>query len=158
MRLLLDMGLRCGEVEALTVDNVDMQRATLTFYRSKVKLEQTHNIPADLFEALQKYETPESGALIVGTPTLNNSLFPTVADSLSYIKGLKRQNLLGSAFGSHGWSGEGAKLASAMLQEMNVQLVGEPLASQYAPDAGLLDTCRQLGVDISAKLKDHVVG
>ncbi len=67
LRLLLDMGLRCGEVRDLTVDNVNLERATLTFYRSKVKLEQTHNIPADLFEALQRYDLPEAGALVLGS-------------------------------------------------------------------------------------------
>ena len=49
----------------------------------------------------------DAGALVVGSPTLNNGVFPTVADVLTYIKGLKPRNLFGAAFGSYGWSGEG---------------------------------------------------
>lgn len=47
-------------------------------------------------------ELLDAGALVVGSPTLNNHLFPTVADVLTYLRGLKRLNLVGAAFGSYG--------------------------------------------------------
>jgi flavorubredoxin len=34
-------------------------------------------------------EVLDAGAVVVGSPTLNNNLFPTVADLLTYMKGLK---------------------------------------------------------------------
>ncbi|MHC4200556.1 MAG: flavodoxin domain-containing protein, partial [Planctomycetota bacterium] len=48
----------------------------------------------------------DAGALLVGSPTMNNQMFPTVADCLTYLKGLKPKHLVGAAFGSYGWSGE----------------------------------------------------
>jgi integrase len=40
--LLLGLGLRCGEVSGLQVEDVDLDAGTITFYRRKVDLVQTH--------------------------------------------------------------------------------------------------------------------
>ncbi len=91
-------------------------------------------------------EVLDAGGLAVGTPTINGSLFPTVADTLSYLKGLKPAGLMGVAFGSHGWSGEGAKIAHATLKEMSADLVREtPFAVTYVPDATALAEAKRLG-------------
>ncbi len=55
-------------------------------------------------------EVLDAGAVIVGSPTLNNGLFPTVSDFLTYMKGLRPKNKIGAAFGSYGWSGEAVNL------------------------------------------------
>jgi flavorubredoxin len=55
-------------------------------------------------------EVLDAAAVVVGSPTLNNQLFPTVSDFLVYMKGLKPLNKIGAAFGSYGWSGEAVKL------------------------------------------------
>ncbi len=102
-------------------------------------------------------EVLDAGALIVGTPTLNSTMFPTVADALTYIKGLKPQNMLGATFGSYGWSGEGAKEAHAILSEqMGLEMVDEPLRVKYVPNADCLGQCRQLGTKIAKQLKAKV--
>ena len=54
-------------------------------------------------------EILDAGAVLVGSPTINNNIFPTVADTLTYLKGLKPQNMTGAVFGSYGWSGEAVK-------------------------------------------------
>jgi integrase len=41
---MLDLGLRVGEVAALTVDCFDLGAETLTFYRPKVDRQQTHEL------------------------------------------------------------------------------------------------------------------
>ncbi|MCU0821613.1 MAG: FprA family A-type flavoprotein, partial [Spirochaetes bacterium] len=51
-------------------------------------------------------EVLDAGAVVAGSPTLNNGLFPTVADVLTYIKGLRPKNKIAASFGSYGWSGE----------------------------------------------------
>jgi integrase len=55
MCLLLDLGLRCGEVALLTVDTVNFSEKIITFYRPKVDKTQTHNLTPDLFKALKAY-------------------------------------------------------------------------------------------------------
>ena len=98
-------------------------------------------------------EVLDAGALIVGSPSLNGGMFPTVADLLTYLKGLKPRNLIGAAFGSYGWSGGAVEQVEAALREMNTELVGEAVAAKYVPDADALNRCRALGVQIAEKLK-----
>ncbi len=97
-------------------------------------------------------EMLDAGALIVGSPTINNNIFPTVADVLTYLKGLKPRNLLGAVFGSYGWSGEAVKQLASMLAQMNVQLVGEAVSAMYVPDAEALEACFCLGAAVAGRL------
>ncbi len=93
-----------------------------------------------------------AGALVVGSPTLNNGLFPTVADMLSYVRGLKPRNLIGAAFGSYGWSGEAVGEIAEALREMKVEVVGEGIKVTYVPDAEDLSRCFALGREIAGRL------
>lgn len=101
-------------------------------------------------------ELLDAGALIVGSPTLNNNLFPTVADVLSYLKGLKRPGLIGAAFGSYGWGGEAVKLVESALQEMKVELVAESVKIKYVPDQEALQKCFNLGVQVGEELRRRI--
>jgi integrase len=55
MCLLLDHGLRCGEIAALILKNVNLIEETLTFYREKVDMEQVHLFTKDTRIALRRY-------------------------------------------------------------------------------------------------------
>lgn len=98
-------------------------------------------------------EVLDAGAVIVGSPTLNNGLFPTVSDFLTYMKGLKPQNKIGAAFGSYGWSGEAAGLVARELESMQFDMAQEHLRVQYVPDSDALATCLALGQNVAQKLK-----
>ncbi len=99
------------------------------------------------------YEMLVAGAMVLGGPTINNQLFPTMADIISYLKGLKPKNLVGGAFGSFGWSGESVKFLKAALEEMEVNIVGE-VKTNYSPDDECLKACFELGRNIALKLKE----
>lgn len=53
--LLLDHGLRCGEVAALVVHSLDLDAGTLVFYREKVDKTQTHHLTRDTLQAARRY-------------------------------------------------------------------------------------------------------
>lgn len=97
-------------------------------------------------------EVLDAGAIIVGSPTLNNGLFPTVSDFLSYMKGLKPKNKIGAAFGSYGWSGEAVKLINKELEAMKFELVDPGLQIKYVPNDKGIDACHQLGKKIAQAL------
>ncbi len=97
-------------------------------------------------------ELLDAGALIVGSPTMNNNILPSIADVLTYIKGLKPRNLVAAAFGSYGWSGEAPKCLHAMLAEIGLSMVAEPLRVNYVPDEAALSQCRQLGETVAKQL------
>jgi len=98
-------------------------------------------------------ELLDAGALIVGSPTLNGNTFPTVADVLTYLRGLKPQNLIGAAFGSYGWGSNVVEELTATLDAIEVELVGEPIKVRYVPDGDALAECHGLGVLVAEKLK-----
>ena len=97
-------------------------------------------------------EVLDAGAIIVGSPTLNNGFFPTVGDILTYLKGLKPQNKVAAAFGSYGWSGEAVKLITKELEEMKFKVVDPGLKVQFVPDHEALQACRELAKKIAKEL------
>jgi flavorubredoxin len=102
------------------------------------------------------HEVLDAGALFVGSPTLNNGLFPTVADILTYLKGLRPQGLIGAGFGSFGWSGEAVGQVSEILQAMKVELVHEGLRAKFVPNGDALGQCFALGKTAAEKLAEKL--
>jgi len=97
-------------------------------------------------------ELLDAGAILIGSPTLNNGLFPTVADFLGYMKGLKPQKKIAAAFGSYGWSGEAVKMINRELEEMKFEIVDPGLNIRYVPDQKGLEACYGLGKKIAQAL------
>ncbi|HMA67308.1 MAG TPA: flavodoxin domain-containing protein [Desulfosalsimonadaceae bacterium] len=97
-------------------------------------------------------EVLDAKAVVVGSPTLNNGLFPTVADVLTYMKGLRPKNKIGAAFGSYGWSGESVKLLQEELAAMKFDVMEEGMKIQYVPQAEDLEKCREYGKTIAQKV------
>jgi flavorubredoxin len=94
----------------------------------------------------------DAGALLVGTPTMNGQIFPTVVDCMTYLRGLKPKNLIGGVFGSYGWSGEGVGHLEKILEEMKIPLVGKSVSIKYVPDSTALENARALGVSVGSRL------
>ncbi len=99
-------------------------------------------------------EVLDAGAVIIGSPTLNNGLFPTVSDFLCYMRGLRPKNKIGAAFGSYGWSGESVELINTQLQEMNFDVIDPGVKIQYVPDGKGLEACYELGRMIAKALPE----
>lgn len=68
MCLLLDHGLRAGEVAALTLLDFQMKAGKMKFFRAKVKKDQTHKLTADTLRTLRAYidagDAPGMGPLL----------------------------------------------------------------------------------------------
>ena len=97
-------------------------------------------------------EVLDAGAILVGSPTLNNNIFPTVSDFLTYLKGLKPQNKVAAAFGSYGWSGESVKVITKELEEMKFKVVDPGVRIQFVPDKEGLEACRELARKVAKEL------
>ncbi|NOQ23015.1 MAG: FprA family A-type flavoprotein [Candidatus Aegiribacteria sp.] len=99
-------------------------------------------------------EVLEASALIVGSPTINGRIFPSVAECMNYLGGLKPGNLVGAAFGSYGWSGEAVKELSGLLEQMKVELVSEGLRAVYVPDEQVLEESVNLGRSVGRRIME----
>lgn len=97
-------------------------------------------------------EILDAGAIVVGSPTINNEMYPRTADVLTYIKGLRPQNKIGAAFGSFGWSGESVAKINEYLTAMKVELVHPGLKIKYIPGKEDLELCFEMGKTIGEKL------
>nr|WP_167956243.1 FprA family A-type flavoprotein [Anaerosporobacter faecicola] len=71
--------------------------------------------------------------LVVGSPTLNNNILPTVGAFLTYMKGLSPKGKKGFAFGSYGWGPQSISNIQKELEAMGVELVQEPMKINYIP-------------------------
>jgi flavorubredoxin len=94
----------------------------------------------------------DAGAIVVGSPTLNNGLFPTVSDFLTYMKGLKPLNKVAAAFGSYGWSGEAVKLINSEFEKMKFEIIDPGVRINYVPDEQGMEACYGLGKKIAKAL------
>lgn len=61
--LLLDHGLRVGELAGLTIDNFDLKAGELRFYRPKVHKVQIHRLERDALQAARDYLASDAPAL-----------------------------------------------------------------------------------------------
>lgn len=94
----------------------------------------------------------ECGAFLVGSPTLNNGMFPSVGEFLTYIKGLRPKNRISGAYGSFGWAGGAVKQIDAELRGMGLDVI-DPLEARYRPDAAELVACVELGRRVARRVK-----
>ncbi|MFH1874452.1 MAG: FprA family A-type flavoprotein [Pseudomonadota bacterium] len=99
-------------------------------------------------------EILEAKAIIVGSPTLNNGMLPTVGGFLTYLKGLKPQNRIGFTFGSFGWGGGSVKAIEAELKATGIELVKEAITAKYIPDENELENCYQSGQTVAKLIKN----
>lgn len=95
----------------------------------------------------------KAGAVIIGSPTINRGLMPTITPILEDIKGLKFKNKIGAAFGTYGWSGESAGLIEEHLKASRIPLAAESVKAKWQPAAEDLEKCRALGQQVAAALK-----
>jgi flavorubredoxin len=94
-------------------------------------------------------EVFKASTLVIGSPTLNNGLLPTVSPILIDLKGLKFKNKHGAAFGSYGWSGEAVSEIEKMFADCKIPLIPGSINIKWRPTKDDLDRCKQFGLKIA---------
>jgi flavorubredoxin len=84
-------------------------------------------------------EAMKAKAILVGSPTLNNGLYPLVAEYLSYQRGLKPMRKIGMAFGSYGWGGGAVKEIIKELEATKIDVIDEKIQIKFVPKPEDLD-------------------
>jgi flavorubredoxin len=96
----------------------------------------------------------QAKAVIIGSPTLNRGLLPTITPILEDLKGLRFQNKIGAAFGSYGWSGESVKIIEEHLKNCEIPVITEGILAKWQPKAADLANCRSLGQKVAKAVKE----
>jgi flavorubredoxin len=98
-------------------------------------------------------EVFKARTIIVGSPTLNNGILPTISPLLHDLKGLRFKNKIGGAFGSYGWSVKSVKIIEDFLKDSNVSILREGVSCKWQPSADDLEKCRAFGRELGEATK-----
>jgi flavorubredoxin len=97
----------------------------------------------------------ESRAMLVGTPTLNNIMFPSVAEFLTHLRGLRPKNRLAAAFGSFGWGGGAVKEAYEAFKKIGLEVFEPGVEVLYRPSQDDDIKCFDFGKQFAEKTKEY---
>jgi flavorubredoxin len=92
---------------------------------------------------------------LVGSPTLNNGIFPYVGEFLIYLKGLRPKNRIVSAFGSYGWGGGAVKEILESFKNMKLETVEPGLGVNYKASKEDEKRCYEFGRQFAERLKEY---
>jgi anaerobic nitric oxide reductase flavorubredoxin len=95
----------------------------------------------------------DAKVLLVGSPTLNNGMFPTVSRFLTYLKGLRPKGKIGACFGSYGWGGGAVKAMEEEMRRTGIEVVESNLGFRYVPDEEELRKAKEFGKMIAQRIK-----
>jgi len=97
-------------------------------------------------------ELMNARALVIGSPTMNNGILPTMATFLDDLRGLKPRHRIGVAFGSYGWGGGAIKLIEETFRAAGMEIVEAGLGLKWVPSEAELKQCVELGKRIAARV------
>jgi flavorubredoxin len=97
-------------------------------------------------------EMLEAKGILFGSPTLNNGMFPTMGDFLTYMKGLRPRGKIFGLFGSHGWGGGAIKEMRKALEQEKFEIWEKELPVQFVPDPEELKSAIQFGKEFAQKV------
>jgi len=98
-------------------------------------------------------EITDSKVVLVGSPTLNNGMFPSVGMFLTYITGLKPRNKLWGFFGSYGWGGGAVRNMVKIAKEAGFEVMDPSVELKWVPTEEEIKKCFDFGVQIAQKVK-----
>ena len=98
-------------------------------------------------------EILDAKAVVVGSPTLNSQMFPTIGSFLTYVTGLKPKGKLWGFFGSYGWGGGAVRGMVEMTKKAGFEVYEPSVEVKYVPDKDDLKKCFDFGQQIAQKIK-----
>ena len=100
----------------------------------------------------------KSQGSLIGSPTLNNILYPTVAEFLTHLRGLRPKNRIVGAFGSFGWGGGAVKEAYEEFKRMGLQTVEPGIQIPYRPSRADEEACFEFGRAFARQVAEYHQG
>lgn len=95
----------------------------------------------------------KSKAVVLGSPTFNQGVLPTITPIFEDLRGLKFQNKIGGAFGSYGWSGEGLAIIEEHLKKCKITVVADGVKVKWQAREEDLNKCSELGQKVAQAIK-----
>lgn len=96
----------------------------------------------------------KSRGCLIGTPTLNNIMFPSVAEFMTHLRGLRPKNRIAGAFGSYGWGGGAVKEAYEEFKRIGLETVEPGMQVLYRPSEEDERKCYDFAREFARKVKE----
>jgi flavorubredoxin len=93
-----------------------------------------------------------SSALILGCPTFNQNILLPIYQIFAIANPIRDKGKLAGAFGSYGWSGEGARLINSNLANLKFRLFNDGLMVKFTPHEETIRKCVEYGKAFGNKL------
>jgi len=149
---LVSMKMMDGKLVAIGAKSIIMaDRLYHQISASDVKVRKMHirNTPMSRIVT----EIMFSKVILIGTPTINDTIFPSVGQLLIYLQGLHPgPGRLWGAFGSYGWGGGGVEYLMRWYRENQHELIADPVESRFRPDADINQACDALADTVIKRL------
>ncbi|NQS90270.1 FprA family A-type flavoprotein [Patescibacteria group bacterium] len=94
-----------------------------------------------------------SKAILVGSPTLNSGVLPTIGAFLTHLKGLRPKRRIGFAFGSYGWGGQAVGEIETVMKNLGWEIPLQNVNIQYIPDEEELNKVKKMGQKLGIIIK-----
>lgn len=82
-------------------------------------------------------------------------MFPTIAEFLTYLRGLRPKNCVVGAFGSYGWDSGAVKDIYEEFKKMGLDAVEPGVQVVYKPSAENQNRCYEFGRELANKVKEY---
>jgi NADH oxidase (H2O-forming) len=89
--------------------------------------------------------------IILGCPTFNQNILLPIYGVLAMINPIRDRGKLAAAFGSYGWSGEGVKIMTSVLQNLKLKVLDEGLMVKFRPHSEVREKCVEYGRNFGRK-------
>jgi flavorubredoxin len=100
----------------------------------------------------------KASGVILGSPTINQNILPQIYNVFAMMNPIRDKGKLGAAFGSYGWSGEGAKFIESNLSNLKFKLFEENLFIKFTPANEERVKAHEFGFKFGEALKNNQCG
>jgi flavorubredoxin len=87
----------------------------------------------------------QASGIVLGCPTFSQNILLPVYQVFAVINPIRDRNKPAAAFGSYGWSGEGARIITSALSSLKLKVMDEGLMVKFTPHRGVEEKCVEYG-------------
>jgi NADH oxidase (H2O-forming) len=87
----------------------------------------------------------QASAIILGCPTFSQNILMPVYQVFALINPIRDRNKPAAAFGSYGWSGEGARIMTSAMSSLKLKVIDDGLMIKFTPHNEVKEKCISYG-------------
>ena len=87
----------------------------------------------------------KASAIILGCPTFSQNILMPIYQIFALVNPIRDRNKLAAAFGSYGWSGEGARIMTSAMRQLKLDVIDDGLMVKFTPHNDVAERCVEYG-------------